>query len=676
MADSIRIVSSRLVRIKSSTVVLRLRRLVVRGNWRTVATAGAAAKPKIAAKDLLKATIQFRSPDPAAPSAPFKIIPGESSSTPEADVPTAPPWATTTSAEQPQPNDKPPTPEADVPTASPWATTTSAEQSPPPNDKPPPSFRRRFFDHLLQDGKFQRGIYRAKPDFGVVNGPLEDQMFLHCALRRIGKDQEDQYDAEQAADDRRAVGLLEIQAAKELADSSVDRMMVLADLWYRISELDLRVPLYHTVFLDELVRRSVQLTLPQSLQTVLYCAVYRRISPEVRDMVKKVFLAEAAGLATTDIDLIAFAAYVLKIDFHDQPAFLANVADVLLDEKLDISDMVNILKFLRQNGFADGFFIGKFNRRIRAMSFAASSGVECCYILQAFASAKFRDDELFGQLQSRVLEHLNEQMELYDRLPASELLQLHPSLRMRAKDIASYLHSLASIGVGIAEPELIVADLKKRVAVNEFLHLPDFLVQCLHALSMQGVYDKELLYAAFSTPVARKLAANNLKDAQRWLYCLFKNCQIEFPVALSGAGGVTEDQLARGLHRDFFSTRYEEWRRDGGTMETVRRRLVEKYGKEAVSFCRQLPHVEICGFEVRLPPRDLIERLKDPKKYGADTEFVSTRMAVEVSDSWTMSVNEEKPLGLAQLKKRLLLLQGWTVEENDAREGSKFTALT
>lgn len=180
-------------------------------------------------------------------------------------------------------------------------------------------------------------------------------------------------------------------------------------------------------------------------------------------------------------------------------------------------------------------------------------------------------------------------------------------------------------------------------------------------LFFTGIYDIQLLAAVFSEETVWKLVQDGWKDAQRWLYCLYKNCQIEFPEGVKVAE-VSEARLQNGLPKDFFNIGFEMSRRDESLIENVRKDLAKEYGPDAVSFRRQIPHVEVCGFDIRVSSAaNLLARLSKVKNISdVDSKSVSDKVYFDVLDpGWTSAVNVERPLGIVVLKKRLLELRGW-----------------
>ena len=191
-----------------------------------------------------------------------------------------------------------------------------------------PSFRKRFFDYVRTDPKFERSTFRSvnlqrlgQRDKTMEN--LHQQLASYLLLRASFASTNGTDETERGI---RSVLEERCDTAASLLD--VDGLLTLADFWSHISELDFRVPPLHKVLLDRLIHEKTALSWPQCLQILLYSAMYRTITTKVLDKTTAVILSEASRMTIMDMDLLAFAGYVLKMDFREHPSFLAKFAQV------------------------------------------------------------------------------------------------------------------------------------------------------------------------------------------------------------------------------------------------------------------------------------------------------------------------------------------------------------
>ncbi|XP_055346337.1 uncharacterized protein LOC129593874 [Paramacrobiotus metropolitanus] len=380
--------------------------------------------------------------------------------------------------------------------------------------------------------------------------------------------------------------------------------LAIAEAYLRAAEIDLRTPAFHRIFLQKLENLDTGITVHEALQSLLYCANYRKISERLEDSLRRVIVAKASELRPKDIEVLAFSAYILKITFSAHPDFLQHLADVISSSNMDFSSIVTILKFFRQNSFIDRNFLERLADRLIKLQHDELKSVECCHFLQSFSAARFYDAHLYELLQSSILDTMQQQLGLYDTLSPDALTKLHPSERFRPKDMANYLYALAHVNHPIRDVNFVFAELSRRL--TEFERFPYLLVQALYALSMQAQYNTDLLKIIFSPGVSRKLAREGWKDARRWLYCLYKNCQLEFPSGVT-AVGISEARLAAGLPRDFEKAGLELSKREEKKLYNVGEVLKKLYGKEAVWWGRAVPQVELAGFVVSILGGDIVE---------------------------------------------------------------------
>lgn len=195
----------------------------------------------------------------------------------------------------------------------------SASDPHPVHPPLPLRFRQRLFDYIWRDPKFSSSVFQKTMETGQKSDTYRLHQRLSTFLSLFPTAVSSPEESEIASTMR---NLLEKQCISVLPTLPLDSALSLADIWYLVSEIDFKVPCFHRHFVDRLMQDPSAITLPQAIQAFLYCAIYRKITVQGQDILRKILLSGSDLMSVNDLELIAFGAYVLKIPFRDNPQFL------------------------------------------------------------------------------------------------------------------------------------------------------------------------------------------------------------------------------------------------------------------------------------------------------------------------------------------------------------------
>lgn len=324
--------------------------------------------------------------------------------------------------------------------------------------------------------------------------------------------------------------------------------------------------------------------------------------------------------------------------------------------KNDRFNLISILKYLRLSKYFDPNLINIIDDYIKK-EYASFNFVECTNFLAFLATKNVYRFETYKCIENHgmyLLSKEDSEMEFNKKVE-----KMHPSERVRVKDLARFLWGMSFVGHNIKEEsvDFIIHMLNTRLNSAEFESHSPILIDCFQSLVLFGYYPTSIRDYVLNPSFFKKILNINKAKPKYQLYFISRSAYIENSVHDINSMKFMNN-IPKSLEKDIVQ-------REG--FQELINYLNNHLGKDSFMYCYIMPHIMISGVFIALKPkennsdRSITSKISKLIENGIISKCVEHILqkdkiyaCIELLDESVCAYQSVMPLGLMKAKIRQL----------------------
>ncbi|XP_013792530.1 uncharacterized protein LOC106476415 [Limulus polyphemus] len=392
---------------------------------------------------------------------------------------------------------------------------------------------------------------------------------------------------------------LKTECAKRVSKWPVDTSLYVLDALFIVLGEEI---FSHYIFKNFLysVEKNVENITEFQLVQLLFILGVNKLAP--KDLMQKLLAKTeimCKNIAKNEWGIICQALFKTKTQITSS-TLLHYIAEVTANslEDIDRFSLVSILKALRHAQFYHKQLILKIqdyiSRNIKSFNF-----VECVHFMAMFSNINVYCEDTFFYLEKQAVDTLKRELEMApSKRKDPHRLKMHPSERVRVKDLARFLWSVSHVHHVMHTPNLfhtIYQIIDNKLTEGDYIKDPHSLLDSLQSLAVieqfPGVFLKEVFKGSF----IQRLQKLKKKKPFHQLFFLHHTLLIEQPnfcakYLCNEPPGTYGESLSKSLFKEIQERPYLD------NLMVILKACGIGEEKFRCSYC--LPHIPIAGIEL------------------------------------------------------------------------------
>ncbi|XP_076330885.1 FAST kinase domain-containing protein 5, mitochondrial [Tachypleus tridentatus] len=402
-----------------------------------------------------------------------------------------------------------------------------------------------------------------------------------------------------------SIEFLKTECAKRVFKWPVDTSLYVLDALFIVLGEDIFSHYMFKNFLYSVEKNIEDITEFQLVQLLFILGVNKSAPKDLMLRLLAKTESMCKNIAKNEWGIICQALFKTKTKITST-ALLNHIAEVTVSslDGIDRFSLVSILKALRHAQFYHKQLVHKIQEYI-AKNIKSFNFVECVHFMAMFSSIDVYSKDAFFYLEEQAVDNLKRELEMISsRRKESHYLKMHPSERIRVKDLARFLWSVSHVHHVVHTPNFfhaIYQIIDKKLTEGDYIKNPHLLLDSLQSLAVVEQFPEVFLKEVFKASFIQRLQKLKKKKPFHQLFFLHHTLHIEQPnfcakYLCNEPPGTYGESLNKSLYKEIQQRPYLD-----NLMFILKACGI---GEEKFKCLYCLPHIPIAGIQLIVEDQD------------------------------------------------------------------------